>query len=133
MEDSHSPDSFLALQVPRTSPHSSSPASLWLMLLTGLLSFSSSVVSDSLQLHGLYVAHQASLSTEFSRQEHWNGLPRPPSGDLPNLGLLHCRRTLYYLSHQRQPDFFMSEAVEGSLNLEKPGRSGRTGFFVSHL
>ena len=78
------------------------------------------------------VAHQASLSTEF-RQEYWSGLPCPPPGDLPNLGLLHCRWTLYCLSHQRQSDFFMSEAVEGSLNLENPGRSGRTGFFVSHL
>ena len=28
------------------------------------------------------VAHQAPLSVEFSRQEYWNGLPFPPSGDL---------------------------------------------------
>jgi len=27
--------------------------------------------------------HQTSLSMEFSRQEHWSGLPFP-SGDLPN-------------------------------------------------
>ena len=32
-----------------------------------------SVVSESLQSHGLTVAHQASLSMEFSRQEYWNG------------------------------------------------------------
>ena len=31
------------------------------------------------------VAHQASLSLEFSRQESWSGLPFPPPGDLPNL------------------------------------------------
>ena len=31
------------------------------------------------------VAHQASLSMEFSRQEYWSGLPFPPPGDLPNL------------------------------------------------
>ena len=30
------------------------------------------------------VAHQASLSMEFSRQEYWSGLPCPPPGDLPN-------------------------------------------------
>ena len=29
------------------------------------------------------VAHQAPLSTGFSRQEHWSRLPCPPSGDLP--------------------------------------------------
>ena len=30
------------------------------------------------------VAHQAPLSMEFSRQEHWKGLPFPPAGALPN-------------------------------------------------
>ena len=30
-------------------------------------------------------SHQASLSMEFSRQEHWSGLPGQPPGDLPDL------------------------------------------------
>ena len=30
------------------------------------------------------VAHQSPLSVEFSRQEHWNGLLFPPSGDPPD-------------------------------------------------
>ena len=29
-------------------------------------------------------AHQAAVSMGFSRQEHWNGLPFPTPGDLPN-------------------------------------------------
>ena len=33
------------------------------------------------------VAHQASLSLGFSRQEYWNGLPFPSPGDLPNPGI----------------------------------------------
>ena len=33
------------------------------------------------------VAHQASLSMEFSRQEYWSGLPFPPPGYLPNPGM----------------------------------------------
>ena len=33
------------------------------------------------------VAYQASLSTGFSRQEYWSGLPFPSPGDLPNLGI----------------------------------------------
>ena len=33
------------------------------------------------------VAHQAPLSTGFSRQEYWSGLPRPPPGNLPNPGI----------------------------------------------
>ena len=31
--------------------------------------------------------HQAPLSTGFSRQEYWTGLPCPPPGDLPNPGI----------------------------------------------
>ena len=35
------------------------------------------------------VAHQAPLSTGFSRQEYWSGLPFPSPGDLPNPGTEH--------------------------------------------
>ena len=56
------------------------------------------------------VAHQAPLSTEFSRQEHWSGLLFSPPGDLldPGIepvspGLLHCMQILYRLSHQESP------------------------------
>ena len=45
------------------------------------------VVSNSLQPRGLYVAHQATLSIEFSRQEHWNGLPFPSPRGLPDSGM----------------------------------------------
>ena len=33
------------------------------------------------------VARQAPLSTGFSRQEYWSGLPCPPPGDLSNIGI----------------------------------------------
>ena len=33
------------------------------------------------------VACQAPLPMEFSRQEHWSGLPFPTPGDLPNPGI----------------------------------------------
>ena len=33
------------------------------------------------------VAHQEPLSTEFSKQEHWSGLPFPSPRDLPNPGI----------------------------------------------
>ena len=33
------------------------------------------------------VAHQAPLSTGFSRQEYWSGLPFPSPEDLPNPGI----------------------------------------------
>ena len=33
------------------------------------------------------VAHQAPLSTGFSRQEYWSGLPFPSPGDLPYPGI----------------------------------------------
>ena len=50
------------------------------------------------------VACQALLSTEFSRQEYWSGLPCLPPGDLPNPGIKPGSPTLwqilYHLSHQ---------------------------------
>ena len=33
------------------------------------------------------VTLQAPLSMGFSKQEYWSGLPCPPPGDLPNLGI----------------------------------------------
>ena len=33
------------------------------------------------------VAHQATLSVGFLRQEYWSGLPFSPPGDLPDLGI----------------------------------------------
>ena len=51
------------------------------------------------------IALQTPLSTEFSRQEHWSGLPSPPPPGIFliqgwNLGLLHCRQILYHLTQQ---------------------------------
>ena len=34
-------------------------------------------MSDSLQPHELYVAHEPLPSMEFSRQEYWSGVPFP--------------------------------------------------------
>ena len=35
----------------------------------------------------LWIAHQSSLSMGFSGQEYWSGIPCPPPGDLPELGI----------------------------------------------
>ena len=45
------------------------------------------------------LAHQASVSQGFSRQEYWSGLPCFPPGDLPNPGI--------------QPMSLMSPALAG--------------------
>ena len=39
------------------------------------------------------VAHQATLSMEFSRQERWSGLPLPFPEDLPNPVIEHVSPT----------------------------------------
>ena len=46
-----------------------------------------------------YKAHQSPLSMKFSRQEHWNGLPFPSPGDLPDPGI-KPRSPVLHLSHQ---------------------------------
>ena len=48
---------------------------------------SHSVVSDSVQPHGLYVAHQAPLFMVFSRQEYWSGLSFLSPGDCLDPGI----------------------------------------------
>ena len=68
--------------------------------LVSVVRFSRSVVSNSF-VTPWTVAHQAPLSTGFSRKEHCSGLLFPPPGDLPpsqgsNLPLLHCRQILYH-------------------------------------
>ena len=56
---------------------------------------------------------QATLSMGFSTQEYWNGLPCPPPGDFPDLGI--------------EPTSLMSPALAGmffttSATWEAPGR-----------
>ena len=48
------------------------------------------------------IAHQASLSMGFSRQEYWSGLPFPSSGDLPNPSIEPGSPALH-LSQQGSP------------------------------
>ena len=50
------------------------------------------------------VAHQAYLSIGFPRQEYWNGLPFPPSGDLPDSGI-------EFMSPALAGGFFTTELV----------------------
>ena len=56
------------------------------------------------------VAHQAPLSMGIYRQEYWSGLPFPSPGDPLhpelNLGLLHCRQILYWLSYEGSPNYW---------------------------
>ena len=61
------------------------------------------------------VAHQAPLSIEFSRQEHWSELPFPTPGDLPDprdqtqVSGISCigRCSLYYYHHPGNPELEM--------------------------
>ena len=70
-----------------------------------------SVVSDSLQLHGLYVAHQAPLSMGFSRQEYWRvgchlllqGTFPTQESNLHLLPLLHWHADSLPLHHLGSP------------------------------
>ena len=71
---------------------------------------SSSVVSNSLQPHGLYVACQAPLSMGFSRQEYWSGLPCPPPEYLSNPGTEPRSPTL-------QTDSLLSEPPGKPMNI----------------
>ena len=53
----------------------------------GFNRYDHSVMSESLQLHGLYVASQAPLSMEFCRQEYWSRLHSLLQENLPDPGI----------------------------------------------
>ena len=55
------------------------------------------------------VAHQASVSKGFPRQEYWSGLPFPSPGYLPDPGRSNSRPCLC-LQH-KQADFFLPLAL----------------------
>ena len=59
------------------------------------------------------VAHQASLSMEFFRQEYWSGLPFPPLRDLPNPGIEPASPDFLVL----QPDSFYHWATREAVPL----------------
>ena len=60
------------------------------------------------------VAHQVPLSMGFSKQEYGSGLPFPPPGDLPNLGMeltslvLQADSLLLVLPKRRESYIFSS-------------------------
>ena len=64
------------------------------------------------------VAGQAPLSMEFSRQEHWSGLPFPPPEDIPNPGIKPTSLALTSLAGR-----FLTTAPPGKL-LPSPGHLG---------
>ena len=51
------------------------------------------------------IAHQASLSMGFSRQEYWSEWPCPPPGDLPDSGIEPVSPGILAL----QADFFIAD------------------------
>ena len=64
---------------------SQKPTQIPIQMPIQLYVLSCSVVSDSLQPHGLQPATLL-CPCRVSRQECWSGLPCPPPGDLPNPG-----------------------------------------------
>ena len=86
-----------------------------------------SVASTSLQPNGLYVAHQAPLSMEFSRQEYWSGLPFPTPGNLPISGIKHTSPVSPALAGR----FFTTEPPEKPFqHTERCKRSGDLNIYL---
>ena len=70
------------------------------------------------------IAHQASPSMGFSRQEYWSGLPFPSPGDLPNPGIKPRSPAL-------QADALTSEPPQITLHGKQVNKhnSGRNSYF----
>ena len=73
------------------------------------------------------IARQAPLSTGFSRQECWSGVPCPPPGDLPDPGIklmspatLALQGDSLLLSHQESPINWILACKTKSQSRHKP-------------
>ena len=69
------------------------------------------------------VAHKASLSMGFSRQEYWSGLPCPSPGGLPNPGIKSkasvapaLQADSLLLGHRGSPEFISTCSKTGCGN-----------------
>ena len=80
---------------------------------------SHSVVSDSLQPHGLQPARLL-CPWRFSRQEHWSGLPCPPPADLPNPGIEARSPALQVDSLMTEPSGKNGEMIRSKVKRMKP-------------
>ena len=60
-------------------------------------------------------AHQPLLSTGFSRQEYWSGLPFPSTGDLPDLGM----ELASLMSSVLAGGFFTTSTMKGTMDKMK--------------
>ena len=70
-----------------------------------------------------YIAHQAPLSMEFSRQEYWSELPFPSPGDHPDprikptsLASSACQVDSFLLHHLGSPVVMVVVVTRGILN-----------------
>ena len=66
------------------------------------------------------VTHQASLSMGFSRQEYWSGLPFPPWGNLPNLGIEPMAPALTGGFFMTEPSAAAAKSLQSCLTLCDP-------------
>ena len=87
------------------------------------------------------VAHQAPLSTGFSWQEYWSGLPCPPPGDLlnPRRELASISPALQVdsspLTHQGSPllPLYVSQIFSTTMNAKKKKKKVWTLFWRHHV
>ena len=73
---------------------------------------------------------------ELSRQEYWNGLPFPSTGDLPDLGIEPVSPALQMdsllLSYMEAPDYNISSVAQSCPTLCNPMNRSMPGLPVYH-
>ena len=76
------------------------------------------------------VAHQASPSMGFSRQEYWSGLPVPSPGDLPDPGIEHRSPALQADALTSEPPAKLPEGFQKTF-LKGKWRRGTAGYMIN--
>ena len=79
---------------------------------------SSSVMSDSLQSYELWPTRPL-CPWGFSRQGYWSGLPCPPLGDIPNLGIELGSPTLQVVYLPSEPQGKPKNSLKGNFSTQE--------------
>ena len=65
------------------------------------------------------VDRKAPLCIEFYRQEYWSGLSGPPPADLPDTGVKHVNKKVYFLQLYHEEAVLLETKIQTKGKKEK--------------
>ena len=67
----------------------------------------------------LYIFYVNDLHMGFPKQEYWSGLPWPPPADLPDTGVKHVNKKVYFLQLYHEEAVLLETKIQTKGKKEK--------------